>query len=444
MEASEKPQLEIGEDPHGTVRALGNRILIEGLTVEDERAARVVRDRSLAGTSGADTVCKAIEIGARVLDSEETAVNVDYVRREIEATMGDLDEKLKGTLTESAETISEALAGAFEGDESVQAQVRDIAVESTREQLQAVARLLSAEDNTNPLYSVQKQLGKSLLDSEARHRAEVEALRESHQKAALATQRQMGELREEIARLAEREAADERVAEAEEAGTRKGFTFEERVFDAIERIASIRNDCATHTGSEGAEGGGKKGDVLVELGAGQGPSAGRIIFECKDKQLSKRAAWEELNEAMAARAASFGVLVVAGEDRVPSGREQLREYEGNKLIVAVDRDDPDTLALELAYRLSAARVFMARGRDLTVDAGEVRSVTEEAISCLQQAQAIKSALTGIKTSSDKARNGLEEMITTLRLKLDRIDSLVAEADEAQSGAELAEELDDLR
>ena len=66
------------------------------------------------------------------------------------------------------------------------------------------------------------------------------------------------------------------------------------------------------------------------------------------------------------------------------------EYEGNKLIVSVDREDPDDLPLALAYRLAAARVTMARDRDLTVDAAEVRSVTEEAVSCLQQAQAIKS------------------------------------------------------
>jgi hypothetical protein len=259
-------------------------------------------------------------------------------------------------------------------------------------------------------------------------------LRKSQQDEGEENRKVIAELRRELLELKERTTADERVAEAEEAGTRKGFSFEERVFEAVERLASVRNDCATHTGADGAEGGGKKGDVLVELGAAQGPAAGRIVFECKDKQLSKRVAWDELNAAMASRAASFGVLVVAGEDRVPSGREQLREYEGNKLIVAVDRDEPDSLALELAYRLAAARVLMARDRDLTVDAAEVRSVTEEAISCLQQAQAIKSALTGIKTSSDKARTGLEEMVATLRLKLDRIDSLVADAaDEAEAG-----------
>ena len=143
--------------------------------------------------------------------------------------------------------------------------------------------------------------------------------------------------------------------------------------------------------------------MLVELGAADGPSNGRVVFEVKDRKLSKNAAWLELNEAMAARAAAFGVLIVAGEELVPAGRESLHEYEGNKLIVAVDREEPESLGLAVAYRLAAARVSMARDRDLTVDAAEVRAVAEEAVSCLKQAQAIRTALTGIKTSSDRRR-----------------------------------------
>jgi hypothetical protein len=429
MEASEKPQLQFGDDPSGTVRALGDRIVIASLTVDDKRAAEVVRDRAQAGTPAPDTVRKAIEIGARVLDSEETAVNVDYVQRAVESSLGELDKKLEGTLTASAEAINESLADVFEGDESLLAQVQETISKNTMETLQAMSRVLTADDASNPLVNVQKQLGKAMLEAEERNRAEVERLRDSHSKEARALMAQVAEVRKELAQVLERDDADERVAEAEEAGTRKGISFEEKVFAAIEQIAAIRNDCATHTGGEGAEGGGKKGDVLVELGAAEGPSAGRIVFECKDKQLSKRAAWDELNAAMASRAASFGVLVVAGDERVPAGREQLREYEGNKLIVSVDREDPDDLPLALAYRLAAARVTMARDRDLTVDAAEVRSVAEEAVSCLQQAQAIKSALTGIKTSSDRARSGLDEMVATLQMKLDRIDSLVAEAAE---------------
>jgi hypothetical protein len=431
MEASEKPQLPLDGIEQGAVRAIGDRLVIERLELTDERTARVVRERAEGGLPAAETVAKSIEIGARVLDSEETAVNVDFVRREFEASVGELDRKLGGTLEESAETLAAALAETFGGDDSVQTQIREIVATGTREQMQALAKLLTAEDGSNPLVAVQARLGKAMLEAEERHRAEVERLRESHAKEARTMHAQIAEMRKEVTRLVDREQADELIAEAEAAGTRKGFTFEERVHAAIERIASARSDCASHTGVEGAEGGGKKGDSLVELGAADGPCTGRIVFEAKDKRLSKNAAWTELNAAMDARAASFAVLVVAGEERIPSGREQLTEYEGNKLIVAVDREQPDSLALEVAYRLAAARVLMARDRELDVDAVAVRDTTAEAITLLKQAQAIRSILTGIKTSSDKARGNLDAMIASLQEKLDRIDSLVAEADESQ-------------
>ena len=211
-------------------------------------------------------------------------------------------------------------------------------------------------------------------------------------------------------------------------GTRKGFTFEERVHAAIERIARLRGDCAAHTGGEAAEGGGKKGDVVVELGAADGPALGRVLFEAKDKKLSQNDAWRELNDGMAARAAAFGVLVVAGDERVPARTQALTEYQGNKMVVAVDRDEADGLALEIAYRLAAARVAMARDRELAVDAVEVRDTAQEALALLKQAQAIRTTLSHIKTSSDKARGGLDELVESVRTKIERIDALVAVAE----------------
>ena len=421
MEASEKPQLPLDIGGHGNVRAIGDRLVIERLELTDERAARVVRERAEGGQAPGETVTKAIEIGARVLDTEETAVNVDYVRAEFERHAGALRERLSKTLEAGDQQLAERIAERFDGDRdgSVQKEIDGLVAEALEEQRMKIARLFSAEDGANPLTDFKAAVVRGFKDLAERQRDEGEANR----KRIEALQRQVIELRE-------REDADERVAAEAERGTAKGFTFEERAHDAIERIASARGDCAAHTGGEGAEGGGKKGDTLVELGAADGPSLGRIVFEAKDKKLSKNAAWAELNDGMAARAAAFGVLVVAGEERIPSGRQQLTEYEGNKLIVAVDRDEPDSLALEVAYRLAAARVLIARDRELEVDAVAVRDITAEAISLLRQAQAIRSALTGIKTSSDKARGNLDTMVASLQEKLDRIDSLVAEADQA--------------
>ena len=105
MEASERPQLPIDEAAEGTVRAVGDRLVIEELTVADERAARVVRERAEAGQAPPETVAKAIEIGARVLDSEETAANVDYVRAELERQGNALGQRLLRSLEEGDEAM---------------------------------------------------------------------------------------------------------------------------------------------------------------------------------------------------------------------------------------------------------------------------------------------------------------------------------------------------
>jgi hypothetical protein len=436
MEASERPQLPLDHGLEGTVRLLEDRLVIEALTVDDARTARVVREQVAENRPAAETIRKAIEIGTRVIDSEGTAANVDFVRKELEAGLGELDRKLGGTLDEGAEALAERIAHTFgaERNDSVQAQIKEIVTAESREHREHLLRTLTAEDGSNPLVGMQLRINAKLVEAEERHRSEVEKLRESHTTQSRAMQGQVHELKEHLARLLDKEEHELELAEAEAAGTRKGITFEERVHGAIEAIASVRGDVATHTGAERAEGGGKKGDTLVEIGACEGSSQGRIVFEAKDKRLSKNSAWAELNAAMDARAASFGVLVVAGEENIPSGREELTEYEGNKLIVAVDRDEPAGSALAIGYRLATARVAMARDRDLRVDAIAVRDTAAEAISLLKQAQAIRSTLTGIKTSSDRARDGLNAMVAALEEKLERIDVLVAEEAAEAEGA----------
>jgi polyhydroxyalkanoate synthesis regulator phasin len=416
MEASEKPQLAL-ED--ATVRLLADRLVIERLEIADARAARVVRERAEGGQLPAETVTKAIEIGARVLDREEVAAEVDYVRAEFERHSGELRERLTKTLEAGDRQLAERIAASFDGgrDGSVPKAIEDRVKQALSEQREALLNLFSAEEGANPLFDFKDAMVRVYRELGTRQQSEGEENR-----------KRIDELTRQIIELKERDEANRRVAEAEDAGTRKGFTFEERVHAAIERIARLRGDCASHTGGEAAEGGGKKGDVLVELGAAEGPALGRVLFEAKDKKLSQNDAWRELNDGMSGRAAAFGVLVVAGDERVPARTQALTEYQGNKIVVAVDRDEPDGIALEVAYRLAAARVAMARDRELAVDAVAVRDTAQEALALLRQAQAIRTTLSHIKTSSDKARGGLDELVESVRAKLERIDALVAEAE----------------
>lgn len=432
MEASSTHRLDqLPLEGGGSVRSLGDRLVIEALTVADERAARLVRERQEAGQAPARTVTDMVEVGARVLDREGTEAEVDYVKRELQEGLGSLNRELGETLEAGGTELADQIGRAFGADrsDSVQQQIKAVVSEHLDRRVGELTRLLGSEDASNPLVSVQVRATKAMLEAEERHRKQLTDLRESHASENRALQEQVSALRETLGRVFEKQEGDVRVEEAEQAGTRKGRSFEERVHDALEEIADGRGDVAIHTGDVRGEAGSKKGDTVVEIGAAEGPCLGRVVFEDKDRQLSKNKMREELNGAMLEREADFAVLVVAGEERIPAGFEELTEYEGNKLIVAVDPEEPDALGLRLAYRYARLRVLMARESSLEVDAAGVRDAADTARFALKRAQKIRNSLTSIDKGSAKAREELDGMVGEIEAELGEIEGLIAAADD---------------
>lgn len=419
MEASEKPQLPLDVDgADGSVRAIDDRLVIERLTVADERAARVVRERAQAGQPANETVTKTIEIGARVLDSEETAANVDYVRAEFERHGAALGQRLTKALESGDRQLAERIAQAFDGerDGSVQKEIDRLVGGALEEQREKISRLFSSADEANPLSDFKAAVIRGFKALEHRQLKEGESNRE-----------RIEALQREVVELRERDDADRRVVEESERGTAKGRSFEELVHAEIEGLAGAQGDAARHVGDESSESGGKKGDSVVELGAATGCALATVVYEAKNRKLSKNDAWIELNAAMAERDAVYAVLVVAGDDKIPSGLEELTEYQGNKLIAVMNRDDPDPLALRLVYRYVRARVLATRSSAGDVDAAGVRDAAEEAGARLKAANRIRKSLTGVTNSAERARDELDEMIGDVERCLTRIETLVADA-----------------
>jgi hypothetical protein len=153
------------------------------------------------------------------------------------------------------------------------------------------------------------------------------------------------------------------------------------------------------------------------------------VIEAKDSRLSKPKALEELDRALAERSADVAVLVVPSDDEVPAKMQQLREYNGDKLVVVHD-PEAGSLPLEVAYRLARARVLMKRSDADGIDAGAVRDTAERALAALTEERRIKNQLTGAKTGIDKAYALVDEMSARVRALLQEIDTLVRGADEA--------------
>jgi hypothetical protein len=251
----------------------------------------------------------------------------------------------------------------------------------------------------------------------------------SHQQAL---EKRMGDLQAELAReRAEKGAAVELAAERER-GTAKGRSFEEEVFVALDELALPLGDVAEAVGDL-REATGKKGDVVVQIGACDGPARGRIVFEAKNARMTRPKALEELDQAKAERGADFAVLVVSSEEKIPARMQDLREYNGDKLIVVYDPED-GPLALQLAYKLARARVLMVRGGEDAIDAGAVRDTVERAVGAMEDVRRVKQQLTGARTSIDKAEKIVGEMADRVRAHLAEIDALLAPAAEEQEAA----------
>src|SRR5512134_679034 len=87
------------------VRTAGEALFVDGLVVDDPCAVALAREREEAGEDPAKLVGDAIEIGARVLDREQTAANADFVKAEFERAARELD----AAFVERARKVSERL-----------------------------------------------------------------------------------------------------------------------------------------------------------------------------------------------------------------------------------------------------------------------------------------------------------------------------------------------
>jgi DNA repair exonuclease SbcCD ATPase subunit len=310
--------------------------------------------------------------------------------------------------------VTRVLAKHF-GDESsvaVQNRVRSLLAEVGVQMREDLRKQFSSDSESNPLAGFQRAslaVIKQTSDQQAEHlRAMTEKLE--------ALKVEMAELKAEKERLAV-------VAAVEEKGTAKGRTYEDAVFEAVDTIAVARGDDCDAVGDVRGEGG-KKGDVVVSIDACAGPARGRIVFEAKDRKLSKNAALEELDRAIETRGADYGVLVVPSEDELPARTHPLREFNGNKLFVVHDPNDGSRLALDVAYGLARARVLMARSEVGGLDAAALRVEVERAGQAMEDVRRIKSQLTNATNGIEQARAFVDAMAATVRQHLAAIDSLI--------------------
>src|SRR3954470_4869713 len=242
MEASERPQLPL--DPAGSdgaARAIGDRLVIERLEVNDAGAAPCAQEKVREGHQPAATVTRAIEIGTRVIESEGTAANVDYVKAELERQLSPLAERLGTVIEDGQEEFVERLASSFDKERSgsVQQQIRELLTAAMEHQRTQLARQFSAQDGANPLADFKDGVVRAVKGSQ-----------EAQQLERLEDRKRLEAMTGELTALRERLSAKEELEVEQARGTAKGRDFESKVHEVIDGIATARGDVAHHVGDQ--------------------------------------------------------------------------------------------------------------------------------------------------------------------------------------------------
>jgi hypothetical protein len=439
-----------------TVRVAGDTIHITAAQITDACAARLIVAAHERGTPPIRTLERVVETGARLMDQAVTHAQLDYVREALQGAATEVTTRIADAAAGVSEELARELCRVFdptrgelaqvlgrhsEGVQQAIAQSFDensasavqhgikLAVDEALERSQRrLLAHLSSTDGSNPLADFKAAIGRIVEEAGRRQERAAAEMREGLTQVRTDLAALTGERRAE-------KAAEEQLAAERARGTAAGFRHEDRVHAILARIATAHGDVAHDVSDQPSPAGRKTGDSVIEIDAASGPAQGRIVVEAKSERLSWARAASELDRALEERDADYAILVVSGEDRLPSRCGSLEEYLGNKLVVALTGNSQlDEELLRLACRYARVRTRLLRGGSLRLDGLAVRQATEEALHALAGARSIAGALTGAARNIETARESFGALVESVTAQLERIETLVRPADDGRRAA----------
>ncbi len=405
-----------------TVVLNDEEVLIHDLREDDREFVTLVRESESPEQATHD----CLAIGARALRGVQTSVDAalvdkrfgefehslergtrETVRQINEASQGYLDPE-KGELRKMLDRLKgeldRSLGATFDpkSKESVISKFEQIFTDGTCNLGNTVRELVDPGNPESPLGRLRNEMGSELREVRSA-------------------------LDELTKHVAAEQAAAGASAEVLELTAVKGRRFQEIVFEAVGEFAGLYGDLPEAVWDDYGSGGNRVGDILVTLNdADTSGVRAAYVVEAKDKKgLGLREALDELDQAIDNRAAQAGVIVFAGQEKAPIDTP-CRAY-GNKVVVVLDKADPDEQPLRLA--LMAARLGVQR--ELHGPAGELD--LDGALALIDEGQRALACHATIKRCHSAARNQIESAASQTATLIQRIENVLDQLGEKLRG-----------
>jgi len=303
------------------------------------------------------------------LDEESSALS--RLVKELKENHGQLSEDLEGKIDEVAKQ--------FSLDEENSALSR--LVKNVDEAQKTITKEFSLDDDKSSLARLQKTLTETLNQQQ-----------EANQK-----------FQEEV-----KEALSAMKARKEEAArsTRHGISFEETLFEVIQKETQRQGDIAEHTGNTtGLIRNNKKGDAVIELSPESAAPGEKIVIEAKeDKSYDLKTSRTEITEARSNRGAQIGMFVFS-KKTAPAGLDPVARYGDDVFVIWDAEDEQSDLYLKVGYTL--AKALCVKGAALTADQQADFDAIDKAIN-----EIIKQTdgLTEVETSASTIKKASEKIL----------------------------------
>lgn len=165
-------------------------------------------------------------------------------------------------------------------------------------------------------------------------------------------------INEQLVALLAKSAGEKATAESYANSREKGIDFEELLDQMIQLEAVVHGDDAQFTGDFPSPSGEKTGDEVVTINpAVTNNEEIRIVWEAKTDRsykdtkgrLKRDKVASELDDAMSNREAICGVFVSDARGVDMTKQPAWQEFDGNKLIIVLDDENPDQRLIRMAY-----------------------------------------------------------------------------------------------
>jgi hypothetical protein len=410
-----------------SVSVAADRIVIEHLELVDADLARLVEERDEAERP--ELVERALKIGLLALRDAGVTVNVDFVQKEMERLLVQVDERNR----QASQALDSALRQEFaeDGGRLPRTLERFLGDQGTFRSL--VAELFDPRSRESAIGRFDAVLGTYFDGDSSRLAQLLDPTREGSPLNRFHSEitKRLDTLAAEIKAQAE---ADRARRDERSKGTAKGADFEDVLEGILGGIAQGLGDVLERTGTvAGDEIRGKKGDFVLTVDPGRtGGHQLRVVIESKDRAVSVRGITEELAEARHNRSAQ-GAIVVFTPQHAPSSAYPLA-IVGRDVWCVVDPETPDRLPLECAVRL--ARIFALdslRTAPVQIRPEVIHRAVEGIGTQLSTIQGMKSRLTSISAASSAVAADLDGMRVGVLRGIAEVEAELGRVEDSENG-----------